>query len=490
MEPNGLLSYNLKGKGYSGRIIADTSFNSVDTLRCGNGYGTNGHDGLLLANGHSIMMANDPEPIDMSQIVSNGNPNAIVDGLVVQELDSDKTVLFQWRSWDYLNITASYFDLTQQKIDLIHANSLALDNDGNILVSLRHLSAIIKINRETGNVDWILGGKLNQFTFINEHESNSPTYFSYQHDINMLPNGNITLFDNGTQHLPQYSRGVEYKLDETNKTATLVWEYRQIPDIYADAMGSVQVLPNGNKVIGWGVASGKGAPVYTEVHPDNSLALELFLSPGQFCYRAYKYPWVSQTPEVVIAINQVLEGNTYSYSNSSDNTGIKIKYNQLNVSSNDCITQVTKYNYSPIKPDFEGNTPVVSDYYFNISGKNINSFNGLVFVDLNKFPNISFPEKSLIYGRTDAPEKFLPLPTSYDSAKNEISFTTSNFGDFIFGIPQNITSYAPVPISPKEKHKYELWKPENFIIFDSFRFFYSLNGQCLQPLPQQYPRFR
>ncbi len=49
---------------------------------------------------------------------------------------------------------------------------------------------------------WILGGKLDQFTFINEHASNAPTYFSYQHDVEVLPNGDITLFDNGNQHSP------------------------------------------------------------------------------------------------------------------------------------------------------------------------------------------------------------------------------------------------------------------------------------------------
>ena len=118
---------------------------------------------------------------------------------------------------------------------------------------MRHLSSIVKINRKTGDVMWILGGKQNEFTFINEHGENAPTYFSYQHDISVLPNGNFTLFDNGEQHSPNYSRGVEYKLDVPNKTATLVWEYRHLPnDIYAAAMGSVERLPNGNYIVGWG----------------------------------------------------------------------------------------------------------------------------------------------------------------------------------------------------------------------------------------------
>ncbi|MGE5458479.1 MAG: aryl-sulfate sulfotransferase, partial [Methanococcaceae archaeon] len=309
LEANGQLSYNPKGNG--NRIILDTSFVPVDTLKCGNGYKANGHDGLLLPNGHSILFANDKQPVDMSLLVPGGNPNAAVTGIIVQELDALHNVVFQWRSWDYIPITASYFDLTMADIDLIHPNGLAIDKDGNILVSLRHLSTIVKINRESGNVDWFLGGKLNQFTFINEHEANSPNYFSYQHNIEVLPNGNITLFDDGTQHTPQYSRGVEYKLDEQLKTATMIWDYRHTPDIYTDAMGSTQRLPNGNTIIGWGINASPGVPVYTEVHPDNTIALELFFPAGQFAYRAYKYPWISQTPDVSITVNEVLEGNTY-----------------------------------------------------------------------------------------------------------------------------------------------------------------------------------
>ncbi|MGE5431387.1 MAG: aryl-sulfate sulfotransferase, partial [Syntrophomonadaceae bacterium] len=447
VEANGQLSYNLKGN--NNRIIMDTSFVPVDTLKCGNGYKTNGHDALLLPNGHAILIANDKQPVDMSVVVQGGDPNALVTGLVVQELDASDNVVFQWRSWDYLPITASYFDLTMSDIDLLHTNALAVDKEGNILVSMRHLSSIVKINRETGNVDWILGGKLNQFTFINEHESNGPTYFSYQHNIEVLPNSNITLFDDGTQHTPQYSRGVEYKLDEQLKTATMVWEYRHTPDIYADAMGSVQRLPNGNTVIGWGNKTGSGIPVYTEVHPDNSVALELFFPAGQFCYRAYKYPWISQTPNASITINEILEGNTYSYSNSSASTGIKIKFKQLNAEIY-CTSICSKYNYSPAKPVFIDNAPLLAPYYFSFKGLDITSFSGEVHVDLSKFPGISLPSKTQAYVKQLYGEVFIPLATSYDSVKNELVFNTNVFGDYTFGIPQNVSTLSPVPFSPKD----------------------------------------
>lgn len=83
---------------------------------------------------------------------------------------------------------------------------------------------------------------------------------------------------------------MEYSIDETNKVATMIWQYRHDPEIYSMAMGSVQRLRNGNTTIGWGIAGDNGAPAFTEVHPDNSVALEMNLPAGQTSYRAYLFP--------------------------------------------------------------------------------------------------------------------------------------------------------------------------------------------------------
>ncbi len=446
IEPNGDPSYNLKGSG--SRVIMDTSLTEIDTIQGANGLKTAGHDFLLLPNGHAILMANDPQPVDMSLVVTGGYPDAAVTGCIIQELDASNNVVFQWRSWDYLPITASYFDLTLPTVDLLHQNALALDRDGNILLSIRHYSCIVKINRTTGGVDWILGGKLNQFTFINEHASNSPTYFSYQHNVDVLPNGNITLFDNGTQHVPNYSRGVEYTLDVQKKTAVMVWDYRHTPDLYADAMGSVQRLNNGNTLIGWGNTSSAGTAVLTEVRPDNTIALEMFLPKGQFCYRAYKYPWASQLPAASVTVHEVLQGNTYAFKTATDSTGIKIKFKTLNALTY-ASASVTRYNYAPLTPLFLADAPVMAAQYFTFQGLEIASFSGQGEVDVRSFPAISAPQKTVVYVRPQYSELFIPLPTSYDSTKNILAFTTSDFGDFAFAVPQSVAALSPAPISPK-----------------------------------------
>jgi len=275
-QPNGMLSYGTNDKFYT----QDPQHNVIDSFECGNGYTTDHHEFILTENGHSFLMSYDPQPIDMSVVVPGGNPNATVIGLVIQELDENKNVVFQWRSWDHIAITdAVHEDLTAVTVDCVHGNAIELDNDGNLMISSRHLSEITKISRTTGNIIWRLGGIHNQFTFIND-----PLGFSYQHHIRRIANGNITLFDNGNYHPTPFSRAVEYSLDEINKTATLVWQYRNFPDIYGFAMGSAQRLKNGNTLISWGSAN----PTMTEVTPSGEKVLEMSLPLNIYTYRTFK----------------------------------------------------------------------------------------------------------------------------------------------------------------------------------------------------------
>ncbi|MCB0722183.1 MAG: aryl-sulfate sulfotransferase [Ignavibacteriae bacterium] len=262
----------------------------IDSFTCGNGYSTDGHELVLLPNGHALLMSYDNQIINMSLIVPGGDTSAWVVGLVVQELDENKNVVFQWRSWDHFQITdATHEDMTVDYIDYVHGNAIEPDLDGNLLISSRHMDEITKIDRTKGTIIWRLGGQNNEFTFTNDTMK-----FSHQHDVRRLADGHITLFDNGNYHSPQFSRAVEYELDEVNKTATLVWEYKNTPTIYGSAMGSVRRLENGNTLIGWGTGGATSATL-DEITPDGSIALEMKLDSPRLSYRAFKFEWDSPT---------------------------------------------------------------------------------------------------------------------------------------------------------------------------------------------------
>lgn len=282
----------------------DTNYYIVDSFYTGNGYTLDFHDLEYLENGNAYVMAYDTTFMDMSQIVQGGDTNAMVIGLIVQEINVNKNVIFQWRSWDHIPITDCLNqDLCGDTIDYVHGNAVELDSDGNIMISSRHLDEITKINRTTGNIIWRLGGKQNQFTFTNDTNK-----FNFQHDIRRLKNGHITLYDNGNAHTPPFSRAVEYAIDEQAKTVTLVWEYRNTPSTFGAFMGNVQRLENGNTIIGWGGNFGP-LPTVTEVSPNGTKLLEMKFPVMVFSYRAYKFNWDYVDPGPPKPTSYVLKQN-------------------------------------------------------------------------------------------------------------------------------------------------------------------------------------
>jgi hypothetical protein len=322
-QPNGLLSFWAQED--TTIHLIDDHYRPAGTYQAGNGYLSDLHDFHILPNGNALLLAYDQEVVDMSKIVPDGKKNAHVIGLVIQELDPSKNVIFQWRSWDHIPFADSTVNLTGEKVDLVHGNAITVSNDGNLLLSSRNLSEVTKINRQTGDVIWRLGGKANQFKLVNGKP------FAYQHDVRQLPDGDITIFDNqGTTQNPAPSHALEYKVDEVNKTATQVWEYTNAPPIFGTYMGNTQRFSDGNTFIGWGapfVGKGYDWVSMTEVAPDNSILFELSFDQPYVSYRAFRFPWQGM-PDTQPALAFKVEGNTitlgYSWNGATEVGGYQV----------------------------------------------------------------------------------------------------------------------------------------------------------------------
>ena len=356
-QPNGLMTYfdrlNKKFRAM------DNNYNIIDSFYTGNGYITDLHELQVLSNGNYLLMSYDPQPVDMSVIVPGGNPNAIVTGLIIQEIDPARNVVFQWRSWDHFQITdAINISMTDSLIDYAHGNAIEKDNDGNILISSRHMSEITKINRTTGAIIWRFSGKNNQFNFTND-----TLMVSYQHDIRRLANGNITIFDNGNYHSPSFSRAVEYQLDEVNKTATLVWQYRNTPDISGTARGSAQRLSNGNTFICWGAAP---TPTFTEVTPQGTIALEISFELGLGAYRGY-FEVLNQNLNLKLA----LEGFYNSTTNTLSQSDTVTAYLRKTTSPFNIVdTAKAVINSSTLQGNFSFKNAPTGTYYITVKHRN------------------------------------------------------------------------------------------------------------------------
>lgn len=273
-------------------VGVDKNFNYVRSYSAVNGYGTDMHELQVMEDGSYFLIGDGSSlAVDMSRFVSNGNPSAWVLENVVQQFTAEGDLIFQWRAWDHLDVGSQqpFVDLTSDNFDFPHMNAIDVDEDGHILVSNRSSSECTKIDRDTGEVIWRLGGAQSTLTFVND-PLNGP---SGQHSFRSIGHGHYIMFDNGNLHNPSVSRAVEYAVDPVAKTATLVWQFRDTPDKYTLYMGNVQRLTNGNTHINWVLAA---YPKAVEVDSNGVKQLELNLTPGWDLYRSWRAPWDGVVP--------------------------------------------------------------------------------------------------------------------------------------------------------------------------------------------------
>jgi Arylsulfotransferase (ASST) len=279
-----------RGNG-TGRIV-DTSYKPVATVRAANGYKLDAHEFQLTPRGTALVVAYYPVPWDLSD--QGGRSDGLVEDNVVQEIDvATGQPLFEWHALGSIPFEESIRKAPKKKgqiHDPFHLNSVALDSDGNFIVSARHTSTVYKIDRATGDILWRLGGK--ESTFKQDEDAE----FALQHDARPGPDGTLTLFDNVAEDLPargRSSHGLVLRLDEADKTATTVRRYEHPEKILSTTQGSVQTLPDGHVFIGWGGMQ----PYFTEYDADgNALWDGRFTAPPVESYRAYRMPWSADAP--------------------------------------------------------------------------------------------------------------------------------------------------------------------------------------------------
>ncbi len=252
---------------------------------------TDGHDSIVLPNGDRWLLATEPNS-------DTKNLDA-----VIQEQSPTGQVLFQWSTADHVDPA---LDSVQNGPDYAHINSIWLMKNGDILASFRHLSQVMEIathahgGYQPGDIVWSLGGKRPTLQTVGDPHGGPCA----QHAASQLPNGDILMYDDGSESIngspllcvnphdrtgpsiarPQ-TRIVEYSINQTDHTATKVWSF-QIDNRDTVFAGSAQRLSNGDTMIGW--ASNTQA-LATEVTPSKKVVWELKDTAGLFSYRSLKF---------------------------------------------------------------------------------------------------------------------------------------------------------------------------------------------------------
>lgn len=229
---------------------------------------------------------------------------------VIQTLDREtKEILFEWNSKDdpvgqLIGTPDSYIlddpgtgdlDAISRLPEYAHINSVFVDDNGDYIASLRFTSSIIKIDGETGDTLWHLGGRHSDWDI--DDPWGGPCG---QHTAQINSKGNLIFFDNGTPcpDVPEYAgrpaedspearmRYVEYELDEQTMTATLVREIIH-PDFAVGPTGSVQELPGDHVLVSWGFPGRNFSGYSTIEYDENDQPIREYSLDAAFSYRAH-----------------------------------------------------------------------------------------------------------------------------------------------------------------------------------------------------------
>ena len=271
------------------------------------------HDVLVLPNGHWIALC------QIEKTFTNlpnhpGTQNVVGDALV--DIDLNGNVVWAWSAFDHL--IAPYgtdpdgLDPDRNLLgwpDWTHSNAIVYTSDGNLLLSMRHQSWIIKIDYQdgsgSGNTLWKLGNG-GDFTLL----GGDPTQWFYgQHYPRIVSvNGShttVAVFDDGNFRIDAsstpcgtsatapacYTRAAIYDVDETGHLANVVWDYVPVPQYFSFWGGSIDTLPNGNVEFDSTIPSNSSASQITEVtQEDPAQQVWQMNIAGANAYRGFRIP--------------------------------------------------------------------------------------------------------------------------------------------------------------------------------------------------------
>ena len=197
------------------------------------------HDQRPMPHGGCLYMSLEEVPEDMVPQVQGGHPPP--DGKtkmyadVLVEVNAQGERIWEWRAIEHLSLADDDIELSEPRWEWSHGNTIAPIDDERVLVSFRAIHTIGIIEKATGKWLWKyrdprMGG---------------------QHDPQWLPNGNVLVYDNGTQrrHMGVFPHSRVFEINPA--TNEIVWQYTDAFPFafYSPQISGAQRLPGGNTLI-------------------------------------------------------------------------------------------------------------------------------------------------------------------------------------------------------------------------------------------------
>lgn len=271
------------------------------------------HDFVELPDGNLLIASDSPDLSTVEDYVVELDRQT---GEVVWELDmKDLMGIEEGQS-------ASMDSDGSEESDWFHNNGLAYDAQNDlVLLSARHKDAIVAVKKEEKSIAWILGdptgwGEEYQSYFFTPEEEDFEWFYA-QHNVSILDNGDIALFDNGTARVKRvdgddrvsgdnvYSRAVVYNIDTENMTVSQESEYgkERGADWYSDWISGVVSL-DGTKDHLWITA---GSHLYSDEENRSDYYPKDMFVPG-----LTKTTYIDQVDNGELTFEITISGDTYN----------------------------------------------------------------------------------------------------------------------------------------------------------------------------------
>ncbi len=308
------VNLNLKlanaGKGLGGWVVMDEHYKDIDFIDMlpnddpnhthGEGY-VDFHEIRVLGPKHYLTLSYTPLVVDNLPATIKGIDGGsqasvwagifqeVEDGKVVAEINTtDYPAMYEAavEGIKYSELIGSY-EKQNSWNDYVHPNSLdyILNDAGNVqklLVSLRHLSAVLQFDMPSGKIEWILGGKASTLSGFDDYSETRADdngvefnaimfgqHYARYHEVRKDGTLDVSVFDNWTgkppyfyenKELPTKSRTLKLDINPAKGTAKVnnCIKGRDLDlltgkDHTADHCASVDYLTDTSTMIGWGL---------------------------------------------------------------------------------------------------------------------------------------------------------------------------------------------------------------------------------------------
>jgi hypothetical protein len=234
-----------------GRLLSIWGYHAFETTLDGrvlwkesDGY-TLHHEAFPMPSGHILTLARE------IRMISDGTDAVEWVGDRIVEFDRHtREEIWSWSTFDHYSLLDG-----GPPEDWTHGNSAVyVETDDCIYFSSRHLDRITRIDYQTGAVVYHMG--MDCPSGDNDFGHN---LFSKQHAPQILPNGNMMVYDNGNDRIPltdpRQTKAIEIAFDSpySPTDAWIVWEHALVhgdgSPLFCFAWGDADRLPGGNTLV-------------------------------------------------------------------------------------------------------------------------------------------------------------------------------------------------------------------------------------------------